>query len=166
MNVPRFKQLFSAYLLGWKQRRILKYLQDAPKVREAIDYIKLRNDINDKATTDLFAKQIVEKFPAMMKLFHDSYNDLVENTVWIKKPEQKQSKVAKKSTKKATNPKKQAGKKSVSKTASTKPVGKDSSKGSTTSTKESASSKNTATGSNLSNAPKKKPTKSKLICYC
>lgn len=84
INVPRFKELFNAYLLGWKERRIMGYLYNLPKVREAIDYIKLRNDIKEDNPTDLFSLQILEKYPEMIKIFKDSFLDLNENTVWIK----------------------------------------------------------------------------------
>lgn len=72
--------------MGWRVRRVLDYLQAVPKVREAIDYIKLRNDIQDSNPTDLFSKQIIERHPQMLKIFRDSFFDLIENAVWIKKP--------------------------------------------------------------------------------
>lgn len=39
INVKRFKQVFSAVLLGWKVRRILGYIKSLPEMREAIDFI-------------------------------------------------------------------------------------------------------------------------------
>ena len=98
LNVPRFKEIFHAYLLGWKIRRIIGYLQTIPNVREAIDYIKLKNDIQDSNPDDLFSKQIIERYPEMMKTFSDSYNDLIENAVWIKRPNIPTPKVKKAST--------------------------------------------------------------------
>lgn len=89
INVPRFKQVFFAYLIGWKTRRILSYLQTVPAIREAMDYIKLRNDIKGNDPNDLFSKQIIEKYPEMTKIFHDKFHDLVENAIWIKKPNSK-----------------------------------------------------------------------------
>lgn len=86
INVPRFKQLFHATLLGWRVRRIIGYLHNVPQVREAIDYINLKNDIKEGHASDAFSKQIIEKYPGMVKIFTDSFNDLIENAVWIKKP--------------------------------------------------------------------------------
>lgn len=89
INVPRFKQVFHAFLIGWKTRRILSYLQTVPAIREAMDYIKLRNDIKGNDPNDLFSKQIIEKYPEMIKMFQDKFHDLVENAIWIKKPNAK-----------------------------------------------------------------------------
>jgi hypothetical protein len=64
----------------------MDYLQSVPNVREAIDYIKLRNDIQDPNPSDLFSKQIIERHPQMLATFRESFTDLIENAVWIKKP--------------------------------------------------------------------------------
>lgn len=84
LNVPRFKQIFHAALLGWKIRRIMSYLQTLPQVREAMDYVKLRNDIDSNRPNDAFSKQIIEKYPEMIVIFQNNFNDLIENAVWIK----------------------------------------------------------------------------------
>lgn len=86
INVPKFKQIFHATLLGWRVRRIIGYLHNVPQVREAIDYINLKNDIKEGNASDPFSRQIIEKYPGMVKIFTDSFNDLIENAIWIKKP--------------------------------------------------------------------------------
>jgi hypothetical protein len=84
INVPRFKQIFHAFLLGWRVRRIIGYLHNVPQVREAIDYIKLKNDIKEGHENDPFSKQILEKYPGMVTIFTESFDDLIVNAVWIK----------------------------------------------------------------------------------
>lgn len=100
LNVSKFKQTFHGALLGWKIRRIINYLNSVPTVREAIDYIKLRNDIEDPSPTDAFSKQIIEKYPDMVNIFQTNFNDLIENAVWIKKPVSKSPTFSKTGTKK------------------------------------------------------------------
>lgn len=86
LDVKNFKQKFHAALLGWKIRRIMAYLKTIPSVKESIDYVALRNDIKEEAPTDMFSKQIIEKYPEMLKNFQVKFEDLLENAVWIKKP--------------------------------------------------------------------------------
>lgn len=82
----RFKDVFYAVLLGWKTRRIMAYLNTLPSIRESLDYIKLRWDLKETQVNDPFSKQIILKYPEMIKIFQNKYYDLDENAVWIKKP--------------------------------------------------------------------------------
>jgi hypothetical protein len=66
------------------KKNIISYLQTLPHVREAIDYVKLRNDITSDQPNDPFSKQIIEKYPEMIVVFQNNFNDLIENAVWIK----------------------------------------------------------------------------------
>lgn len=86
LDVRRFKEVFYATLLGWKTRRILQYMRTIPSIKEAIDYISLRSDIKTSSPTDLFSIQIIERYPEMQNIFQTKLADLIENTVWIKKP--------------------------------------------------------------------------------
>jgi hypothetical protein len=109
INVPRFKQIFHAFLLGWRVRRIIGYLHNVPQVREAIDYIKLKNDIKEGHENDPFSRQILEKYPGMVTIFTGSFDDLIENAVWIKRPNiqsQKKKKSFTKANKERSKPNK------------------------------------------------------------
>ena len=86
LDVRRFKDVFYASILGWKTRRILQYMRTIPSIREAMDYIILRSDIKTKNPSDWFSLQIIERYPEMQKSFQNKLADLIENTVWIKKP--------------------------------------------------------------------------------
>jgi len=55
-------------------------------MKECMDYVMLRHDIKEDTPTDLFSKQIIEKYPEMVKQFLEKFYDLNENAVWIKKP--------------------------------------------------------------------------------
>lgn len=86
MNIRRFKQLFYAYLIGWRVRRIVSYIKTLPEIREAIDFIRLKIDLADEDPNVLFYKKILEQYPSKVKLFNNKYTDLFDNAVWIKKP--------------------------------------------------------------------------------
>lgn len=134
INVPRFKELFHAALLGWKIRRIISYLRTVPQVKEAIDYINLRNDIKDPEPSDLFSKQIIERYPDMIKIFMTAFEDLIDNAVWIKKPtiktpiKQNRPSTTKKPLKERSKPNKIPSKPSVKKVETTKRKSYNSSK--------------------------------------
>lgn len=46
INVPRFKRIFEAFLLGWKTRRILSIVKQKPELKEVMDLIKLSGDLS------------------------------------------------------------------------------------------------------------------------
>lgn len=95
LNIRRFKEVFYFTLIGWRVRRILSYIKSLPEMREAMDFIKLRNDILQEDQNDLFSQRIVHQFPEKIKVFRNKFDDLSENAVWIKKPKEVQP-VAKK----------------------------------------------------------------------
>ena len=86
LDVPRFKQLFYAYLQGWKIRRIMSYLKSLPEVKEAIDFVKLKADVEQHDNNDAFSRQIMMQYPEKLEMFQDRFQDLLENAIWIKKP--------------------------------------------------------------------------------
>ena len=86
INFRKFKQRLYALIQGWKVRRIMSYIKSIPEMKEAIDFIRLRNDILNEDTEDLFSKKIIQQFPEKVDFFNRKFNDLYENTVWIKKP--------------------------------------------------------------------------------
>jgi len=83
--VPRFKLKLLATLVGWKVRRVLAVLNTDTEVREAIDVIKMYEDTKTQGE-NLFFKQLKEKFPTMIELFHNKLNELMESTQWLEKP--------------------------------------------------------------------------------
>lgn len=83
INVKRFKDLFYSTLIGWRIRRILSYMKSLPNIKEAIDFAKLRSDLDDDPT-DMFSLQIIAQFPEKIAVFHEKFEDLYENAVWIK----------------------------------------------------------------------------------
>jgi hypothetical protein len=89
INVRRFREVFLAVLQGWRIRRILSYLKTLPDVKEAIDFIKLKFDLEDHNPNDAFSKQIISQYPEKLEMFQFRFNDLYENVVWIKKPTSK-----------------------------------------------------------------------------
>ena len=84
LNIPKFKENLYAFILGWKVRRIIAYLKSLPECREAIDYIRLMNDLNNKDQTDLFSQKIVEQFPNKVKFFNVKFTKLYEDKIWVK----------------------------------------------------------------------------------
>ena len=84
LDVKRFKSLFYSTLVGWKIRRILSYMKTLPEIKEAIDYVKLRSDLKGSGSDDMFSRQIIAQFPKKIKMFHNKFNDLLENAIWIK----------------------------------------------------------------------------------
>jgi len=88
MNVKKFKEIFSAFIEGWKVRRIIRFLKTLPEIREAIDFIHLRMDIRNYDSSDLFSQKIIQQYPEKVKLFTSKFYDLYNNSVWIKKPEE------------------------------------------------------------------------------
>lgn len=77
LNFRKFKDQLLAALKGWKIRRIFAILRNDEKYREAIEIIKMNEEIKKKAN-NLFFKQFIEKFPEMMKLFHSKFEELMK----------------------------------------------------------------------------------------
>lgn len=86
LDIKRFKANFYACLLGWKVRRIMSYLRTLPEIKEAIDFVKLRNDLEEHNPHDMFSRQIIAQYPEKVAIFQYKYEDLMENAIWIKKP--------------------------------------------------------------------------------
>lgn len=84
INIKRFKSAFLAALKGWRIRRIFATLRNDEKVREAIDIIKLHEDTKKKGNS--YFKQIIDKYPEMMELFHTKLNQLIDHKGWFDKP--------------------------------------------------------------------------------
>ena len=84
LNISKFKENLYAFILGWKVRRIIAYLKSLPECREAIDYIRLMNDLNNKDQTDLFSQKIIEQFPNKVKFFNVEFTKLYEDKIWVK----------------------------------------------------------------------------------
>lgn len=89
INVRRFKDVFYSVLQGWRIRRILSYLKTLPEVKEAIDFVKLKFDLEEHNPNDAFSKQIISQYPEKLEMFQLRFQDLYENAVWIKKPSSK-----------------------------------------------------------------------------
>lgn len=85
INVPRFKAILLATLQGWKVRRALSVLRNDEKTSEAIDVIKMYEDAKGK-NDNLFFKQINEKYPEMLELFHTRFNELMKDAKWPERP--------------------------------------------------------------------------------
>ena len=85
LDVRRFKDLFYSTLIGWRIRRIISYMKTLPEIKEAIDYVKLKSDL-DNSPNDMFSRQIIAQFPEKIIIFHEKFEDLYENAIWIKKP--------------------------------------------------------------------------------
>lgn len=90
LDVKRFKEVFYGVLIGWRIRRILSYMKSLPDIKEAVDFVKLRTDL-DSNSSDMFSLQIISQFPQKIAVFQNKFYDLYENAVWIKKPNLKQS---------------------------------------------------------------------------
>lgn len=100
LNVGRFKTLFSAFLVGWKTRRVLTHLKSLPEVQEAMDFIKLKSDITTTKTADLFSQKIIQQFPEKAQLFHSAFENKISSGIWFRKPQSKEGKSKVKSVKK------------------------------------------------------------------
>jgi hypothetical protein len=85
LNVRRFKQVLLGAALGWRVRRIFDVLNSDHEVREAMDVIKMHEDAKDQED-NLFFKQLKEKFPQMMDLFHSKLNELMKSKSWPERP--------------------------------------------------------------------------------
>lgn len=85
LNVTKFKRKFRAVIQGWKVRRIFAILRNDEKTSEAMEIIKLNEDTKQKGE-NLFFKQLTDKFPEMMQLFHERLNELLESDKWPQKP--------------------------------------------------------------------------------
>ncbi|CAI2386858.1 unnamed protein product [Moneuplotes crassus] len=135
MNIPRFKQLFAAFLIGWKVRRVMTYLKTLPEIKEAVDFIKLRNDIKDEETVDLFSQRIIQQYPEKAKFFHTNFTSIYSSGKWFnadcketQAPKKKicksrakaASKICKKSKKLKSNPSKFSKNKNLTKHESVK----------------------------------------------
>lgn len=59
-------------------------MKTLPEIKEAIDFVKLRNDINDSDQNDMFSRQIIAQYPEKIQMFQDKFYDLLENAIWIK----------------------------------------------------------------------------------
>ena len=77
LNISKFKDQLLAAIKGWKIRRIFAILRNEEKYREAIDIIIL-NEETKKKGNNLFFKQVIEKYPEMMKLFHSKFTELLD----------------------------------------------------------------------------------------
>lgn len=84
LNILRFKDVFLAVLQGWKIRRILSYMRTLPEIKEAIDFIKLRCDLEELNSNDMFSQQIIAQYPEKLEIFQERFYDLYENAIWIK----------------------------------------------------------------------------------
>lgn len=60
MNIPKFKQTFLAFLLGWKTWRMISEVKKLPDLKEVMDLVKLGGDLQREkgAAMDNFSKQI------------------------------------------------------------------------------------------------------------
>ena len=83
--MARFKQVLLGAVLGWRVRRIFEVLNSDHEVREAIDVIRMHEDAKDQED-NLFFKQLREKFPQMVELFHTKLDELMESKSWPEKP--------------------------------------------------------------------------------
>jgi len=84
-KIRRFKQLFSAYLTGWKVRRILAFVKAMPEMLEAIDIIRLRNGISE-TEEDLFTQKILEKYQDMVTKVYSKFTELYNEGTWLQIP--------------------------------------------------------------------------------
>ena len=66
-------------------RRVFAILNTDAEIREAIDVIKMYEDTKTQGE-NLFFKQLKEKFPTMIELFHCKLNELMESNQWPEKP--------------------------------------------------------------------------------
>lgn len=71
--------------MGWKVRRAFAILTNEEKTHEAIDVIKMHGDAKNQEE-NLFFKQIIEKFPEMMILFHEKMNEILNSSKWPERP--------------------------------------------------------------------------------
>lgn len=71
--------------MGWKVRRTFAILTNEEKTHEAMDVIKMHEDAKTQEE-NLFFKQIIEKFPEMMVLFHDKLNEILNSSKWPERP--------------------------------------------------------------------------------
>lgn len=71
--------------MGWKVRRAFATLTNNEKTHEAIVVIKINEEAKSQ-NENLFFKQIIEKFPESMDLFHEKLNELLNSQSWIEKP--------------------------------------------------------------------------------
>jgi hypothetical protein len=55
------------------------------KTHEAIVVIKMNQDAKSQ-NENVFFKQIIEKFPESMDLFHEKLNELLNSQSWCEKP--------------------------------------------------------------------------------
>lgn len=85
INVPKFKAKLLATIIGWKVRRALAILKSNQQIMEAMDVIKMHEDTK-KQENNLFFKQLLEKFPEMVELFHSKLNEILESKTWPEKP--------------------------------------------------------------------------------
>lgn len=85
LNVPRFKSVLLATLLGWKTRRAFEILKNDVQTREAMDIIKMHEDTRNQGD-NLFFKQLLEKFPEKVQLFHSKLKELLESKTWPERP--------------------------------------------------------------------------------
>ena len=61
-------------------------MKTLPEIKEAIDFIKLKNDLEDPDPNDMFSRQIINQYPEKLAIFNTKFYDLLENAIWIKKP--------------------------------------------------------------------------------
>lgn len=85
LNIPRFKSLLLATLVGWKTRRAFEILRNDVQTSEAMDIIMMHEDTR-KQGENLFFKQLLEKFPEKIQLFHSKLKELLESKTWLEKP--------------------------------------------------------------------------------
>jgi hypothetical protein len=85
-SIKRFKELLFAFVMGWKERRILAHLKSLPGIKETVDFVRLRNDFKLEQEEDLFLQKIKEKCPEFIESFKQKYFELIEAHVWIHKP--------------------------------------------------------------------------------
>lgn len=85
LNVKKFKATLFATLTGWKVRRAFAILNNDKEVSEAIDMIKMQEDWKNQQE-NLFFKQILEKMPQKIKMFHSRLNEILNSSDWPEKP--------------------------------------------------------------------------------
>lgn len=61
----------------------MTYLKTLPEIKEAVDFIKLRNDIKDEETADLFSQRIIQQYPEKAKFFHTNFTSQYSSGKWF-----------------------------------------------------------------------------------
>ena len=87
LNIPRFKDLLEACLIGWKTRRVLAYMETMKETKEATEILKTFLELKSKGDWGMLYKQLKRQVPLKKKTFVGRFTKMMKRAAWIRKEE-------------------------------------------------------------------------------